>query len=53
MKAKINKNLTKRIIKYMIWSLASYGAETGTMSRKDIGNFWDVDMPYDGKKESS
>src|SRR6218665_925656 len=35
-RGKLNKNLKKRIIKSMIWSVVLYGSETWTMRKKDI-----------------
>ena len=36
MRGKFNKNLKKRIIKSMIWSMVLYGSETWTLRKEDI-----------------
>src|SRR6218665_2973548 len=36
LRGKLNKNLKKRIIKSMIWSVVLYGSETWTMRKEDI-----------------
>src|SRR6218665_2501648 len=36
LRGKLNKNLKKRIIKSMIWSVVLYGLETWTMRKEDI-----------------
>ena len=36
MRGKLNKNLKKRIIKSMIWSVVLYGSETWTLRKEDI-----------------
>ena len=36
MRGKLNKNLKKRMIKTMIWSVVLYGSETWTMRKEDI-----------------
>ena len=36
LRGKLNKNLKKRIIKVMVWSVVTYGAETWTMRKEDI-----------------
>ena len=36
MRGKLNKNLKKRIIKSMIWSMLLYGSETWTLWKEDI-----------------
>src|SRR5688572_6975549 len=36
MTGKLNKNMKKRIIKYMIWSVMPYGSETWTLRKEDI-----------------
>ena len=36
MRGKLNKNLKKRIIRSMIWSVVLYGSETWTLRKEDI-----------------
>src|SRR6218665_3641785 len=36
LRGKLSKNLKKRIIKSMIWSVVLYGSETWTMRKEDI-----------------
>jgi len=36
LRGKLNKNLKKRIIKSMIWSVVLHGSETWTMRKEDI-----------------
>jgi len=36
LRGKLNKNLKKRIIKSMIWSMVLYGSETWTVRKEDI-----------------
>src|SRR6218665_1697523 len=36
LRGKLNKNLKKRIIKSMIWSVVLYGSETWTLRKEDI-----------------
>src|SRR6218665_1702252 len=36
LRGKLNKNMKKRVIKSMIWSVVLYGSETWTMRNEDI-----------------
>ena len=38
----LDLNLRKKLVKYYIWSMAFYGAETGTVRAAEIRNSWKV-----------
>ena len=47
----LEKELSKRLVKYFVWSVALYGAETWTLRRNEQKRPWsisDVDMEKDG-----
>src|ERR1700733_10155316 len=46
LKGGLNRNLKKRMVKTLIWSVMLYGAETWTMRKEDIKR--NVDMEEDG-----
>jgi len=54
LRGNISKDLKKRMVKALVWSVALHGSETWTLRKEDIKRIQasrDVDLAQDGKDQ--